>query len=133
MKNKGFTLIELMGVIVILSIIAIIAIPTIDRQLKEGREDLSENQLENIKTSARLWASDNTDKLPESGDVCYLRYSNLVTSGYVDEKLIDINSSVELSDSNLQIEIKNANSNKYEYNVTFDQNGITTPDKYCDN
>lgn len=44
MKKNGFTLIEMLGVIVILSILSLITIPVIDRSLNQGRENLSDIQ-----------------------------------------------------------------------------------------
>ena len=39
-NNKGFTLLELLGVIVVLAVIAVIVYPSIEKNLKDTREDL---------------------------------------------------------------------------------------------
>lgn len=44
MERNGFTLIEMLGVIVILSILSLITIPVIDKSLNQGRENLSKIQ-----------------------------------------------------------------------------------------
>ena len=132
--KKGFTLVELMGVIVILGVIALIAIPTIDRQLKEGKRDLSQAQLDNIKSAAKLWVADNPNDMPQNGEECYLKYSTLVDSGYAEENLKEISSNTDIVDNKLKIKIsKDSTYNKYNYIVEFNNNGYTLSDtdKYC--
>ena len=46
--NKGFTLIELMAVIIVLGIIALIAIPMIANILKDFQESLFRTSIQNI-------------------------------------------------------------------------------------
>ena len=122
-----------MGVIIILGIVSLIAIPTIDRQLKEGKKDLSDTQIANIKKSAELWGADNIYNLPDNGDNCYLKYSTLVNSGYADEDLKELSSNTSLTDNNLKITIsKDKDYSKYTYTVEFNKDGFTDiPDKYC--
>ena len=122
-----------MGVIIILGIVSLIAIPTIDRQLKEGKKDLSDTQIANIKKSAELWGADNVYNLPDNGDNCYLKYSTLVNSGYADEDLKELSSNTSLTDNNLKITIsKDKDYSKYTYTVEFNKDGFTDiPDKYC--
>ena len=56
MKNKkGFTLIELMAVIIILAVIALIVTPLILNSMKDSKEKLYQTQLENIKSAARSY------------------------------------------------------------------------------
>ena len=130
--KKGFTLVELMGVIVILGVIALIAIPTIDRQLKEGKEELSQAQLDNIKAAAELWASDNPNDMPQNGEECYLKYSTLVNSGYADKNLKEISSNTDIVDNKLKIKISKDNTyNKYTYTVEFNKDGFNEQYVYC--
>lgn len=135
MKKKGFTLIELMGVIMILGVIALIAIPVVDRQLKESKKDLSQTQKENIKDAAKMWAAKNIYNLPESGASCYIKYSDLTSGGYLKEELKDPNTNVEFSDDTVSIKVeKDANYNKYNYYVEISTNGDTlTKDSSIDN
>lgn len=122
MKRYGFTLVELMGVIIILGVIALIAIPVVDRQLKESKADLSKTQIENIKEAAKLWTAKNIYNLPASG-ACYLRYSELVSSGFLDEELKDPKTNTTFTDNNVNIKIeKDSDYNKYTYDVIIGSN-----------
>lgn len=51
-KNKGFTLVELLAVIVILGLIALIAVPIVLNNIKKTKEDLYDTQIELIKVGA---------------------------------------------------------------------------------
>lgn len=91
MKSKGFTLVELLGVIVLLGLIALIAVPAITGIIKQGKDSLSNSQKESILMSAKNWAADknNLGKLPESGNCIYFYLSLLQNSGYADLEIKD--------------------------------------------
>ena len=55
MNKKGFTLIELMAVIVILSVIAVITTPVIINVVSNVRSELSKQQKQIIENAARMW------------------------------------------------------------------------------
>lgn len=91
MKNKGFTLVELLAVIVLLGLIALIAVPAITGIIKQGKDSLSDSQKKSIELSAKNWASDkeNIGKLPESDECIYFHLSVLQNSGYTDLEIKD--------------------------------------------
>jgi len=60
-KNKGFTLPELMVVIVIIGIIAVIAIPSVILVNKNINKRLYKQKVETIVAAAELYGSDNPD------------------------------------------------------------------------
>lgn len=64
--KKGFTLAELLGVIVILSLIALITVPAITDTLQNYKIKLCNTQLEEIISAAKTWGADNLVKLPSS-------------------------------------------------------------------
>ena len=53
MKNKGFTLVELLAVIAIMAIILIIAIPNVMESLNEGKRKTFGNEVTTIQNSAK--------------------------------------------------------------------------------
>ena len=62
--KKGFTLAELLGVIIILGVIALITFPIVNRNIRESQEQLYATQLEEIELAAEKWAYKNVDLLP---------------------------------------------------------------------
>src|SRR5574344_190572 len=78
MKKRGFTLIELMAVIVILGIISVIVVPMILTSIKNARKGAAEVSFENILKAAELYVSqasfDGIKKARMDGNTNLLQY-----------------------------------------------------------
>lgn len=88
MKKNGFTLAELLGVIVVLSLIALVVLPAVDKSLKESKETMYQTQINTIKEAAKTWASDHVEELPstENGNIT-VTLGELKTGGYVENDI----------------------------------------------
>lgn len=78
--KKGFTLIEMMSVIVIIALISLLAFPNIVSQIKKG-EDITSDSIKSIVISAaKKYVADN----PEKYDDAYcIPISELVSNNYI--------------------------------------------------
>ena len=59
MSNKGFTLVELLAVLVILSLLITIAVPSVNRILLSINESMYCEKVSNIESAAKMYAEDN--------------------------------------------------------------------------
>lgn len=64
--KKGFTLTELIGVIVLLAAIMLILVPVVDKQLKESKQQIYQKQIESIKLGAQNFYENLTTKLDKN-------------------------------------------------------------------
>ena len=64
MKNKGFTLVELIAVLVVLGIVATIVTTKVLNSLNSSKSNLCHNVMSDIKDSTKSWAGDNIYILP---------------------------------------------------------------------
>ena len=85
--KKGFTLIEIVGVIIVLGIIALIAILAINRTMGQNREDLYAFQIKSIEEGARNWIMQNVGEAPEEGRGRILTLGFLQDNGFVKEDI----------------------------------------------
>lgn len=116
MKNKGFTLVEVLGVIIILGAIAAIATITVNNTLKENKQNLYDIQISYIITGAKSWASSHVFELPENdGEVITLTLGQLKQEGLVEN---DITNPITKQpfDNSMQITITKVDNN-YEYKI----------------
>ncbi len=86
MNRKGFTLVELLAVIVILSGISLIVMSSISASLERRDEKECEEQKELAKNAAKIFFSVNDCKVKLSGDSCDVNISVLKENGYFNEK-----------------------------------------------
>lgn len=91
MKNKGFTLVELLAVIVILAMVSVIVFPNINKIIMSSRQSLHDEQIMDIEKAGEKWATDNNDKLdPYHLNISYIGLSDLQNMGYLEkEKIVD--------------------------------------------
>ena len=117
MNKKGFTLAELMGVIIILSIILLLTLPAVDKIIKNSKERAYQEQVTSISKAASDWALSNSSLLPdEDGNSITIYLSELKLSGSI---AIDIKNpkTGNLLSNNTYVVITKKN-NIYEYSVT---------------
>ena len=112
--KKGFTLAELLGVIVVLAAVLLIIMPTIDKTIKQGQDDLYDKQINSIKLAMELWVADNV-KL-EDGEYIVLTLSQLKDAGLVE---FDVKNpkTEELFPNDMLLTIRN-NDGILEYEVS---------------
>ena len=85
MRKKAFTLVELMGVIIILGIIALLLVPTINSSIKNFRKDSYQRQLKSICLATSSYSVDHFADLPSTdGEVATITLGNLKSGDYVD-------------------------------------------------
>lgn len=63
MKNKGFTLVELLAVISILGVVMILVVPTMLRALGNSKKLLSEYDLEGVEDAGKMYVNDMDEGL----------------------------------------------------------------------
>lgn len=117
MKNrKGFTLVELLGVITLLGIIALVAIPTMDALLGKNKEKIYQGQLKTIEGSLRAWGDANLKALPDTnGDSITIELGDLKLAGLLDNSFEDT-STETCFQNDLKLTITRVKNN-YAYKV----------------
>ena len=127
-KRKAFTLIELMGVLVIIGILTVILVPVINNTIKNNKQKLHDNQIDMIRLSAQNLATDNTYILPEEdGEEIYITLGQLRAMGYAEGTIIDPLTNKNFPDNLIVMIIKKGND--YDYKINLDGEGITTTSK----
>ena len=127
MNKKGFTLVELLAVIIILSLLALLASTSVSKIVKDSKSDLYDTQINLIKSAAEAWGADNLYDLPDAGTCKYLTLKDLKQYGLIDPEIKDPRTNKLFSDS-LLIKIS-GEENKYGLNnisYEVDSNDVET-------
>ena len=82
MKNKAFTLVELLGVIVLLGILGVVIIPKVGDSISNSREKAYETQLASIKKGVIDFLAENTEVL-ETNNTITIKLGTLKQGGYL--------------------------------------------------
>lgn len=114
-NNRGFTLVELLVVIVILIAIVSLAIPSITSSMERSKDKINAGKLEVLGSAGELYlSSKNRSKLNDYYEgKCYVTLTELKTDGYISDE-----------------EMKDANGDRFKEQVYWDKinNVYTTSD-----
>ncbi len=97
-NKKGFTLVELLAVIVILGVLTAIAVPSVLGISKKIKTDMYESKKKTVEVALELWADDNKSRCITEID--NLKIQNLIEDNYL--KADDKNNSSFTNPSNGQ-------------------------------
>ena len=114
--KKGFTLVELIGVVIILALIALLAFPPILNSIRKTKTELSDASKEILYNAANLYVSENLNDFPKrNGNIFCVTLNTLSSKEYLPTKVYDSVTGEEISQDSL-IEIKVENDS-YTYNM----------------
>lgn len=122
-RIKGFTLVELLAVIVILSLLLLLAVTTVSSQFKNSKDELYDTQLNNVKLAAEMWGSDNKVKLNSISDCVTLTLGYLKDEGYVDANIKNTYTGELFKDDEVFVNITKE-TNRYKYEVFDDSSKL---------
>ena len=97
MKNKGFTLVEMITVIALLAIIGMISIPVVEGVIKRSKDRVYETQLEEIKSGAKKYAVNKMNELFSESKKLVQKNRNIPT--YYKEVLLGFITFLEIRDN----------------------------------
>ena len=110
MNRKGFTLVELLAVIIILALLAVIASTSVTKVVDDSKNDLATAQIKLIEDAAKVWGAENMSALPEGNSCIYLTLKDLKTYGLIDSDIRNPKTEKKLS-NDLKIKITSKISN----------------------
>jgi prepilin-type N-terminal cleavage/methylation domain-containing protein len=116
--KKGFTLVELLAVVVLIGLLTLIIVPVVDSSVKKGKEKAYNLQKETIIAAARSWVTDNKSLISD-GDTLNLTLLNLKEQGYLDFDIKNPTTGVCL-DNTMQVTVIRTDK-KYNYQIIGDE------------
>ena len=84
--KKGFTLVELIATLIILSVVAIIVVPNVYENMDDSKSKIKITQTTSIIDSAKEWSADHIRELSCNND-SYVFLKDLQSNGYIDDPL----------------------------------------------
>lgn len=113
-NNKGLTLVELLGVMIVLSLIVMIVTPAITKDLKDSSVELCYHQLDSLVSASKNWLTDQIND----------NYNNVYVNGVFQqqtitgEQLLDQGYVSELEDKYKGVKIEiTKNGDNYSYKI----------------
>lgn len=119
MNKKGFTLVELLAVIVILAALALVASTSVTKIMKDSKEDLYNTQILALKSTVESWGANNLDKLPEVDTCAYLTLKDLKDDGIINSSIKNPKTGEEFSDD-LKFKISTTTSSRGKKVTTYE-------------
>ena len=119
--KKGFTLVELLTVIVVLGIIAAIVVPNVVDTIQNSRVKSCEEQVRMIENAAKRWGTENTLNI-DKDTLEPITVEKLQEQGYLPKGEI-INPVTKENMTSVQITIT--------YDSAYNQYSYTLPDDIC--
>ena len=89
MNKKGFTLIEILAIIILLSVIALITYPIINNLITDSKDELYDKQISELVRLSNTWVTKNITKLKMIDGYTYnLSFDELYEQGFVSDEQV---------------------------------------------
>lgn len=118
--KRGFTLVELLAVIIILAIISVLTVPIIYGLLNNASDKAYKKQIATIEDAAKKWGIENINKLPNNG-IITIDFDILTNGDYLNVSTVNNPKTNEKLMGCIKISY-NSEYNQHEYKYIDDLN-----------
>ena len=115
MKVKGFTLTEMLGVIVIIALLLLLIVPNIINRISDSTDEAENTENNLIYKATDQYIRENPDKFPpgKSGRYC-ITIQELIEDGKLVEPVTDVRTGEDISDKSVMVTIYSTGNTEYE-------------------
>lgn len=118
LNKKGFTLIELVGVIIIISILSLLFFPSLINQFKKTSDNMDETTKKIIIDSAKIYVDNNESNFDKSKTYC-ITISTLIDNEYLEDNFTEYNKDYIIKNKVVQAI---GNGDKFIYSIVSENN-----------
>ncbi len=116
--KRGFTLVELLGIIVVLGVIAVIVTPVIQTTLGQNEETVYNALMTQIEGSAKDYMVINTDKLPQKdGESVMIKIGDIKKAGLIQVSIKNPKTDNIISNESYVTITKDGSNYRYETSI----------------
>ena len=118
MRKNGFTMVELIAIVVIMASMLLIILPSINNTIKQSEEKKKEEALNNIYMAAENFLMDNYEdyKIDNAGDTTYVYITDLINNNYMNINATNPNNDSSFNNKDA-VKIVRNNDNTFYYEL----------------
>lgn len=118
MKTRGFTMLELIAVILILGVVTLITVPTVNKIIENSKKNLLNEQIERIEKTAKTYMAEQMEIDPSNANASYLiNIKDMQDKGYLsNDDILNPLSEEEMDGCVIVKHINATDKYEYEYN-----------------
>lgn len=122
MRNKGFTLVEMLGVMTLLVVIFAFIYPNVINMLESGKKNEYEEYESSVFLATEAYVNSNatlSSQLIKEGDHVSIMYAELLQNGFLSSKLVNPRTNKTTgSESNKMVVVTVAKDKSFVYTIT---------------
>ena len=129
LNTKGFTLVEMIAVVVIIALISLIMLPLVINQVNNSKGKLDDTMNKVINESAISYIETNGEYTTNYGSVNCIKIKDLIDYGYLDEPLINPSTKKKI-DQNLFVKVTSETPIDHKFELTDTCEAVVGIDKF---
>ena len=115
MKSKGYTIVDILIVVVVLGVAALITLPNMSLAFKDNKEELYQNQIRLYLEQAKKYGEDHKEDFDDDNQII-VTIDDLIEDGYI---------GAYVSDKIYDVRDDTTELNKVKIRITYDEENET--------
>lgn len=111
MKNKAFTMVELLGVIVILAILVLVSMPSLLNSIKGNEKSKYEAFLKSLYNASEVYVVENPTEFDWNASNNTIALTNLINGDYISGNYVNPNTNKKIREENSTIKVSKDSQN----------------------
>lgn len=132
-NRKGFTLVEVLAVVIILSVLSIMVIPNVSEYVAQGKDEYNKSLKKTLILAGKNFYSDNRMRIPKPVGVVtdFVTANELASKNYLTGSFVDSDKN-DCKSKSYVVAVNEISDVKYHACLTCGDKNYSSDDEYCD-
>lgn len=132
-NRRGFTLVEVLAVVIILSVLSIMVIPNVSEYVAQGKDEYNKSLKKTLTLAGKNFYSDNRMRIPKPVGVVtdFVTANELASKNYLTGSFVDSDKN-DCKSKSYVVAVNEISDVKYHACLTCGDKNYSSDDEYCD-